>query len=184
MKTIQEVFKDCENISSILNCEIENMNLYKKSNKLELKLISRQKINIKDISIFETYLKKKFQLEKIVIEVSYQEAVEYNIQEEWNGIANYIGESYPAAKAILTNSKVQVLENKLELTLNKAGIRNQLIYTTDRTHYWNLVYQNGSWRHYDATPGGHLLGPATDEEKLNSSSMQGRKWSSSFPKAN
>ena len=48
MKTIQEVFKDCENISSILNCEIENMNLYKKSNKLELKLISRQKINIKD----------------------------------------------------------------------------------------------------------------------------------------
>ena len=81
MKTIQEVFKDCENISSILSCEIENMNLYKKSNKLELKLISRQKINIKDISIFETYLKKKFQLEKIVIEVSYQEAVEYNIQE-------------------------------------------------------------------------------------------------------
>ena len=57
MKTIQEVFKDCENISSILNCEIENMNLYKKSNKLELKLISRQKINIKDISIFETYLR-------------------------------------------------------------------------------------------------------------------------------
>ena len=122
MKTIQEVFKDCENISSILNCEIENMNLYKKSNKLELKLISRQKINIKDISIFETYLKKKFQLEKIVIEVSYQEAVEYNIQEEWNGIANYIGESYPAAKAILTNSKVQIIENKVELTLNKAGI--------------------------------------------------------------
>ena len=122
MKTIQEVFKDCENISSILNCEIENMNLYKKSNKLELKLISRQKINIKDISIFETYLKKKFQLEKIVIEVSYQQKVEYDIQDEWNGIANYIGESYPAAKAILTNSKVQIIENKVELTLNKAGI--------------------------------------------------------------
>lgn len=122
MKTIQEVFKDCENISSILSCEIENMNLYKKSNKLELKLISHQKINIKDISTFETYLKKKFQLEKTIIDVSYQEAVEYDVQEEWNEIANYIGKNYPAAKAILTNAKVQTIENKLELTLNKAGI--------------------------------------------------------------
>ena len=59
----------------------------------------------------------------------------------------------------------------------------QLIYTTDKSHYWNLVYENGSWWHYDATPGGHVLGPVKDEEKLNSSSMQGRKWSDSFPKA-
>ena len=71
----------------------------------------------------------------------------------------------------------------VQKALNKKGITNKLIYTTDRTHYWNLVYQNGKWRHYDATPGGHLLGPATDKEKAASSSMQGRKWSSSFPKA-
>lgn len=89
----------------------------------------------------------------------------------WYGLTNYSGNCYVHA----------VLVQK---ALNKAGITNRLIYTTDRTHYWNLVYQNGSWRHYDATPGEHLLGPATDEEKLNSSSMQGRKWSSSFPKAN
>lgn len=89
----------------------------------------------------------------------------------WYGLTNYTGNCYVHA----------VLVQK---ALNKAGYTNQLIYTTDRTHYWNLVNQNGTWRHYDATPGGHLLGPATDEEKLNSSSMQGRKWSSSFPKAN
>lgn len=88
----------------------------------------------------------------------------------WYGLTNYTGNCYVHA----------VLVQK---ALNKAGITNRLIYTTDRTHYWNLVYQNGKWRHYDATPGGHLLGPATDEEKLNSSSMHGRKWSSSFPKA-
>lgn len=88
----------------------------------------------------------------------------------WYGLTNYTGNCYVHA----------VLVQK---ALNKAGIRNQLIYTTDKTHYWNLVYQNGSWRHYDATPGGHLLGPATDKQKLESSSMQGRKWSSSFPKA-
>ena len=88
----------------------------------------------------------------------------------WYGLTNYSGNCYVHA----------VLVQK---ALNKAEITNKLIYTTDKTHYWNLVYQNGKWRHYDATPGGHLLGPATDEEKLNSSSMQGRKWSSSFPKA-
>ena len=88
----------------------------------------------------------------------------------WYGLTNYTGNCYVHA----------VLVQK---ALNKAGITNRLIYTTDRTHYWNLVYQNGKWRHYDSTPGGHLLGPATDEEKLNSSSMRGRKWSSSFPKA-
>ncbi len=88
----------------------------------------------------------------------------------WYGLTNYSGNCYVHAMLV-------------QKALNKAGITNKLIYTTDRTHYWNLVYQNGAWRHYDATPGGHLLGPATDEEKLNSSSMQGRKWSSSFPKA-
>ena len=88
----------------------------------------------------------------------------------WYGLTNYSGNCYVHAMLV-------------QKALNKAGITNKLIYTTDRTHYWNLVYQNGKWAHYDATPGGHLLGPATDEAKLNSSSMQGRKWSSSFPKA-
>ena len=88
----------------------------------------------------------------------------------WYGLTNYTGNCYVHALLV-------------QKALNKAGIQNQLIYTTDRTHYWNLVYQNGKWRHYDATPGGHLIGPATDEQKLNSPSMQGRKWSSSFPKA-
>ena len=88
----------------------------------------------------------------------------------WYGLTNYVGNCYVHA----------VLVQK---ALNKAGITNQLIYTTDKSHYWNLVYENGSWWHYDATPGGHVLGPVKDEEKLNSSSMQGRKWSDSFPKA-
>lgn len=88
----------------------------------------------------------------------------------WYGLTNYSGNCYVHALLV-------------QKALNKAGITNRLIYTTDRTHYWNLVYQNGKWRHYDSTPGGHLLGPATDKEKASSSSMQGRKWSSSFPKA-
>ena len=89
----------------------------------------------------------------------------------WYGLTNYSGNCYVHALLV-------------QKALNKAGYENRLIYTTDRTHYWNLVYQNGVWRHYDATPaGGHETGPLTDEQKLNSSAMHGRTWADSFPKA-
>lgn len=89
----------------------------------------------------------------------------------WYGLTNYSGNCYVHALLV-------------QKALNKAGITNKLIYTTNRTHYWNLVNQNGVWRHYDATPaGGHETGPLTDEQKLNSSAMDGRTWADSFPKA-
>ena len=88
----------------------------------------------------------------------------------WYGLTNYSGNCYVHAMIV-------------KKALDKQGIKNQLIYVTDKSHYWNLVYQNGKWRHYDATPTDHIPGPATDEEKANSSAMRGRKWSSSFPKA-
>jgi hypothetical protein len=69
--------------------------------------------------------------------------------------------------------------------LNKAGITNRLINVIDKTHYWNLVYINGIWRHYDTTPGTHLIGPATDDQKFYSAAMRGRNWDrNAYPKAN
>ena len=88
----------------------------------------------------------------------------------WYGLTNNIGNCYVHALLV-------------KKALDKQGITNQLIYITDKTHYWNLVYSGGVWRHYDATPTAHIQGPATDTEKANSSAMHGRKWSSSFPKA-
>jgi hypothetical protein len=88
----------------------------------------------------------------------------------WYGLTNYTGNCYVHALIV-------------KKALDKQGIKNQLIYVTDKSHYWNLVYQNGKWRHYDATPTEHIPGPATDKEKAASSAMHGRKWSSSFPKA-
>lgn len=88
----------------------------------------------------------------------------------WYGLTNYTGNCYVHAMLV-------------KRALDKQGITNQLIYVTDKSHYWNLVYQNGKWRHYDATPTNHIPGPATDKEKANSAAMHGRTWSSSFPKA-
>jgi len=50
----------------------------------------------------------------------------------------------------------------LQAVLNKKGIQNKLIWTKDKSHYWNLVYVNGKWRHYDSTPGNRYVG-LTDE---------------------
>lgn len=90
----------------------------------------------------------------------------------WYGLTNKKGNCY-----------VHVL--LVQKALNKAGIKNQVVKTIDGTHYWNLINIGGVWRHYDSTPGNHLIGPATDDEKFASSSMKGRDWNrNSYPVAN
>lgn len=64
--------------------------------------------------------------------------------------------------------------------LDIEGIPNYLVETTDGTHYWNLVFVDGVWRHYDSTPGKHDIGPDTDAQKLASVGLGGRKWDKSL----
>lgn len=72
----------------------------------------------------------------------------------------------------------------LKSALDYAGYKNMIIKTIDGTHWWNLVYENGVWRHYDSTPGKHLTGPVTDEEKYNSVGLHRRNWDrNAYPKA-
>lgn len=73
----------------------------------------------------------------------------------------------------------------LAKALDYSGVKNMVIKTTDGTHYWNLVYQDGVWRHYDSTPGTHTTGPSTDDAKYHSKGMRGRNWDrSAYPAAN
>lgn len=53
-KTIKEIFKDYNSNSFSLNAsKIKNINLYKKSNKIELELISTDVIKAADLYAFE-----------------------------------------------------------------------------------------------------------------------------------
>ena len=45
----------------------------------------------------------------------------------------------------------------LQAVLNRKGITNKLIWTKDKSHYWNLVYVGGQWRHVDSTPGNNYV---------------------------
>ncbi|MGE5455811.1 MAG: immunoglobulin-like domain-containing protein [Ignavibacteriales bacterium] len=90
----------------------------------------------------------------------------------WYGLTNNAGNCY--VRALI-----------FQKALTKAGITNRLISVTDYTHYWNLVYIGGVWRHYDTTPTTQLLGPATDDQKYASSGMAGRNWNrAAYPVAN
>ena len=51
----------------------------------------------------------------------------------------------------------------LDRVLRIKGYNTKLIWTYDKSHYWNLVYTGGGWRHVDSTPGNNYI-LLTDEE--------------------
>lgn len=64
----------------------------------------------------------------------------------------------------------------LQSLLTKKGYETQLIWVTNRSHYWLIIHLNGVWRHIDATPGNwHTkYSLMTDEQRY--SILQGRDW--------
>lgn len=64
----------------------------------------------------------------------------------------------------------------LQSLLTKKGYETQLIWVTNRSHYWLIIHLNGVWRHIDATPGSwHTkYSLMTDEQRY--SILQGRNW--------
>lgn len=64
----------------------------------------------------------------------------------------------------------------LQSLLTRKGYETQLIWVTDKSHYWLIIKLDGVWRHIDATPGRlHTkYSLMTDEERY--SILQGRDW--------
>jgi len=81
-----------------------------------------------------------------------------------NGVRKYIrysnswGESDPVWYGLKERRGNCFVHAKvLQAVLNKKGITNKLIWTKDKSHYWNLVYTGGHWRHVDSTPGNNYV---------------------------
>ena len=80
----------------------------------------------------------------------------------WYGLKNKVGNCYVHAMI-------------LQAIFREKGIATQLIWVTNKSHYWNLVYVNGAWRHIDSTPGSkHPARLMTDEDRY--ANLQGRNW--------
>ena len=63
-KYIKEVFNDYNVKNNLIEAEIENINLYKKTNKLQIKVASSKEILLQDMESFEGYLINRFKVNK------------------------------------------------------------------------------------------------------------------------
>ena len=118
-KTIKEIFKDYDSNSFSLNAaKIKSINLFKKTNKLELIITAEEFIKIEDIYNFEQYLKKRFNIFEANIKIEYSNRIEIDIEKEWDLIICYMAHKHPLSKAFLKNSTIQI--DGATITVNMA----------------------------------------------------------------
>ena len=124
-KTVKEVFKDYNSDSFEFNeARIKTVNVFKKTNKIEIVLITDKQIKILDLLPFEKYLKKRFDFKEIVIKLEFVncENTETEIgYEEWSSIIEYMAYKYPLTKALLKDSTVSMDNNTIKVILPLKG---------------------------------------------------------------
>ena len=123
-KTLKDIFKDFNTGSSFLmDANIISMNLFKKTNILEIELQTKENIDIKSIFSFEQYLENRFQIKEVRIKVDIENEIDTNdlIIKEWEDIKEYLAIRHPLTKAILEGSSIEVKDNIIEISLIMKG---------------------------------------------------------------
>ena len=111
VKLIKEVFKDYDSKSKILESEIVNVNIFKKSNKLTIDLKSNYKIQYGERLEFEYYLKSKFRVEEVQINI---EEAETNQKAKGEKGKNKDKEE-PITPMIIGNKKAKIPEKTIKI---------------------------------------------------------------------
>ena len=129
---VRDVFNDYTKGSNILDASIENVNLYKKTNKLEIDLKTDKKINVGEIYYFEEYLKNQFKINNIDIEFNYTIDVENTIEQDWENIKKYLSKNFPLIKTILQGSRVELDGNTVYVVLKTTNSEFLHSYNIDK----------------------------------------------------
>jgi len=75
-KIVKEVFKDYRAIGQeLVESKIKSINLFKKTNSLEIVLLAQKNIKIRQIESFEKYLESRFLIKKISIKIELEESI-------------------------------------------------------------------------------------------------------------
>ena len=130
--TVREVFNDYTKGSNILDAVIENVNLYKKTNKLEIDLKTEKKINVGEIYYFEEYLKNQFKIGTIDIKFNYSVDIENTIEQDWKNIEKYLSKNFPLIKTILQGSRVELDGNTVYVVLKSTNSNFLHSYNIDK----------------------------------------------------
>ena len=148
-KYIKEVFNDYNQNNNLIEAEIENINLYKKTNKLQVKIASFKQITLQEIESFEDFLINSFKVNKASIDINYYDnlEIEQNIFREWDNIIKYIAKKEPFSKAILTNSKIEMKQEKILVKLSMKGASFLIAQKFDKgiehilSNLYNKIYE-------------------------------------------
>jgi len=133
-KVIRDVFQDYKKENSIVNGKILKMNLYKKSNKLELDIKSENQLIIDELADFEQYLSTRFLIGSIESKITYPEETNLNctIEKDWEKIMRYIASKFPITKAILKGSTVSIEQNVVTINLKSKSSEFLHAYSVDK----------------------------------------------------
>ncbi len=133
---IKDVFKDYNEVNNIINAEIDNINLFKKSKKLEVKLNTKKPVKINEISSFRDYLRDKFQIQQIVIEIENlikdEKNFTKNLEEDWKDIVKYLSKNFPLTKAIFKSSTIEIENNNVIVKVETKGSDYLYSYNIDK----------------------------------------------------
>ncbi len=130
LKTVKDVFKDYNSSSLALSeAKVLCVNIYKKTNTLELNLKANSSILIKDLIDFEKYLEKRFGFKNIETKIEQtanentdnKEDIDEKIQSEWQEILDYMAYKHPLTKALLKNSNIDISNNKITVHMLMKG---------------------------------------------------------------
>ena len=130
--TVKQVFSDHTKGSNILDASIENVNLYKKTNKLEIELKTDKKINVGEIYYFEEYLKNQFKINTVDIKFVYIVEIENTIIDDWENIEKYLAKNFPLIKTILQGSRVELEGNTVYVVLKSTNSNFLHSYNIDK----------------------------------------------------
>ena len=121
-KQVKDIFKDYVAENSISNCYVGEINLFKKTNKLDINLNANTKVEAKDIFEFENYLIDRFKIGQINTNIIHSKEEDLSdIQDNWKNLTCYVFKKHPATIGILKNSKIEVEGNNANVTLKVKG---------------------------------------------------------------
>ena len=121
-KYIKEVFTDFTAVPNLLDAELENVNLYKNQDRLQVDIVSTKPIAVNELGQFENYLQSRMNVGRAFTNIKYEDVeIEQNIEENWSDIVSYITSKEPLSRAMLTNSTVEKNGHNLNVNLKIKG---------------------------------------------------------------
>ena len=112
-KKVKDVFKDYEANGNIQECEIVNVSIFKKSNKLVIDLKSSNKIQIGEKLAFEFYLKSKFRVQDVEINVDVHETKTH--KQTKNSTENGEEKQEEYTPVIIGNKKAKITDKVVKI---------------------------------------------------------------------